>query len=199
MGVVRIGILDADRLQVGNLSRHVLTMHDVGHAKATALAARLSSAVPDAHVEGFVGSFPISETHDRDHFSKWDVVVDCTASDEVLHAMANYPWCRERLFISIAMTWRARQMVAYAASEASMPAVDAIERLSSASIGPAEGDLSEMEGIGCWHPVFPACSDDVQLWGALASKFIRRAALKPDRLCEIFTQTESGSVERSVL
>lgn len=62
----------------------------------------------------------------------------------------------------------------------------------------AEEALDLMEGIGCWHPVFPASADDVRLWAAIGTKFIRRAVVERGRLCEHFVQDDYGAIERHV-
>jgi hypothetical protein len=94
------------------------------------------------------------------------------------------------------MTWQAKGLFAYAASEASFPAIDAIVRY--AAVAPATGinGTGEMEGIGCWHPVFPATADDVNLWGAVGSKFVRRSIIARHTMAVLFLQKEDGSVER---
>jgi hypothetical protein len=196
MGVTKLGLVDNDVMLVGNLSRHVLSMSDVGHAKATAMADRLNGAMPDAIVCAFSHEFPPKEKTDRVRMREWDVIVDCTASDAVLEAMASFSWGAERLFISLSMSWGAGGLIAYAASEASFPAVDAIDRFMKLSPAPMGRHLDMMEGIGCWHPVFPATADDVQLWAAVGSKFIRRAIARPVRTCSLFIQNDDGTVER---
>lgn len=196
MGVSRIGIVDADRVGMGNLSRHVLSMRDAGWNKATALAKRLNGAMPDANVSDFGFAFPPSEDVDRKKLDGWDVVVDCTAEDEVLRAMAEFPWDGMKVFVSLSMTWQARGLVAYADEQASFPAIDAIERFVTCSERPDEERLGLMEGIGCWHPVFPASADDVQLWAAVGTKFVRRAVTERRRICEHFIQDAYGAVVR---
>jgi hypothetical protein len=196
MGVTRLGLLDSETLLVGNLSRHLLTMDDTGASKAVRMAARLNLAAPDADVEPLVMAFPPTSAADIERLSEWDVIVDCTASDAVLHAMASYPWDRERLFVSLSMTWEAKSLFAYSVSEAAFPAIDAIERFSAVSPPPDEARIGEMEGIGCWHPIFPATADDVNLWAAIGSKFVRRAVLEGKRTAVLYTQSDDGSVER---
>lgn len=196
MGVTRIGIVDADRLTIGNLSRHKLTMCNLGWTKAKALAAELNETMPDANVDGFEFTFPPSKNEDRQKLEGWEVIVDCTAEDAVLHAMADYTWDGIKVFVSLSMTWRASGLFAYADEQASFPAVDAIERFLASSKKPDDDNIALMEGIGCWHPVFPASADDVQLWAAIGTKFIQRAVLKRQRICEHFIQDEFGGVER---
>ena len=171
-------------------------MADAGHGKAARLAKRLNSAAPDANVTALTLSFPPTKLADRKKLSGWDVVVDCTASDAVLRAMAAFPWVTERVFVSLAMTWQARGLFAYTASETGFPAIDAIERFQAASPPLPLGAIGEMEGIGCWQPVFPATADDVNLWGAVGSKFVRRAVLERTKAASLYTQREDGSVDR---
>lgn len=196
MGVTRMGIVDADVMNLGNLSRHALSMRELGHGKAKALAAALNRTMPDANVEDVTIAFPPTKVAERRRLEGWDVIVDCTAEDAVLRAMAEYSWDGVKLFVSLSMTWRAKGLVAYADEQASFPATEAVERFLAASGRPEEEALDLMEGIGCWHPVFPASADDVRLWAAIGTKFIRRAVMKRGRLSEHFVQDDYGAIER---
>lgn len=196
MGVTRIGLMDCDFLQHGNLSRHVLTMKDVGHQKATALAARLNSAMPDARVEAMTDQFPPTKDDMLDCLRGYDVIVDCTAENAVLRAMGQFQWGAEKLFVVLSMSWRAEGLLAYAASEAVFPTFDATARFGAAPTPPVDFDEAKSEGVGCWNAVFPATADDVQLWAALGSKFVRRAIISGGRSCAYFRQTDLGTVER---
>lgn len=197
MGVCELGILDYDWVMMGNLSRHTLSMQAVGHKKAKALAAHLNECMPDAKVRAFDTVFPPHNEQQKQAVRSYDVIVDCTGDDEVLDALASFDWKSEKLFVSLAMTWRAEGLFAYAASESSFPAIDAKAQFA-ASPTPTFNDLdAQIEGIGCWHAVFPATADDVQLWGAIGSKFVRRAVLSPGRHYEYFRQMPDGTVERA--
>lgn len=196
MGVTRMALVDNDTVHVGNLSRHVLTMGDAGHGKAVQLARRLNMAAPDADVTALPFSFPPFRPADVGLLKDWDVVVDCTASDAVLRDMATFDWQTERIFVSLAMTWRAKGLFAYTATETGFPAIDAMERFGAASPPAETGMVGQMEGIGCWHPVFPATSDDVNLWAAIGSKFVRRAILERKKAGSFYVQREDGSVDR---
>jgi len=196
MGVTNMGILDAETLEVGNLSRHQLTIADTGKPKAVSMAAMLNLAAPDASVKALPLVFPPDNPKEIDELDVWDVIVDCSGSDDVLRAMRILPWKRERVFVTLAMTWEAKSLFAYTASETAFPAVDAIERFAAVSPAPEEERIGEMEGIGCWHPIFPATADDVNLWAAVGSKFVRRAVIERQKMAALFTQSEDGSVDR---
>lgn len=196
MGVTAMCIMDGQRFETGNLSRHVLTMADAGHNKAVALARRLNSCMPDAKVEGLSSEFPPQETKGWALVDQCDVIVDCSASDEVLNAVAAYPWDCEKTFVSLSMTWRAAGLLAFTATEAAFPALDAKARFNAAPTPIVDFSEARMEGVGCWLPVFPAAADDVQLWAAIGSKFIRGAVINPARKCAYFRQSIDGEVER---
>lgn len=194
MGVTDIGLMDFDRLAVGNLSRHSLSMAEVGTLKAISMAARLNSLMPDLRARAFSSAFPPTPK-DRAAIAKFDVIVDCTASDPALREIGRFSWGSEKLFVSLAMGWAAKSFFAYAAREAAFPAIDVADRFAKVAgfAGPSETGV--MEGIGCWHPIFPASADDVQLWAAIGTKFIRSAAMNLERSCKVYRLTDSGEIE----
>jgi hypothetical protein len=196
MGVCEMGILDFDWLMMGNLSRHALSMPAVGQKKANALAEHLNQCMPDAKVRAFDTVFPPHNEQLKQAVKSYEVIIDCTGDDDVLDALASFDWQGEKLFVSLAMTWRAEGLFAYAASETSFPAIDAKAHFADSPIPALNEADAQIEGIGCWHAVFPATADDVQLWGAIGSKFIRRAILDPVRRYEYFQQMPDGTVER---
>lgn len=196
MGVTRMGILDPDILNVGNLTRHVLGMDAVGHDKATALARALSLTMPDADVRGIVASFPPATGELAEELRSFDVIIDCTGSDAVLDAMAEFDWGGEKIFISLAMTWRAEGLLVFTASESTFPAIDAKESFNEMNVPPTDFGDARMEGIGCWHPVFPATAADVRMWSAVATRTILEAIRSPKRRCQYFRQAFDGTVEK---
>ncbi|ASG73920.1 TPA: ThiF family adenylyltransferase [Salmonella enterica subsp. enterica serovar Paratyphi B] len=196
IGVVCLGILDTDLIQIGNLSRHALTMTTVGNIKAVALVEHLNRILPDANARSFDCDFPPENEVAKTSLRKYEVIIDCTGEDSVLKAMASFDWQSEKIFISLAMTWRAEGLFAYAANETTFPAIDATNRFRNSPSPEIDLDDARIEGVGCWHPVFPARADDVQLWAAISTKFICRVVSRPGRLYEYFKQMPDGTVER---
>ncbi|MDW9627178.1 ThiF family adenylyltransferase [Sinorhizobium meliloti] len=196
MGITRMGVIDADRLDVGNLTRHALGLDAVGHNKAKALASALNLIMPDANAAAFESSFPPIDGDVADQLRAFDVIVDCTGSDAILDAMSEFEWGGEKLFVSLAMTWKAEGLLVFTASESAFPKIDAKERFSSVDVPPTDLQDARIEGVGCWHPVFPASAADVRLWSAVGSKAVGRAMRSPERRCEYFRQTEDGALER---
>ncbi len=196
MGVTSMGILDPDILDVGNLTRHVLGMDAVGHDKAVVLANALSLIMPDADVRGIVASFPPGNNELADELRSFDIIIDCTGSDTVLDAMAEFDWGGEKTFVSLAMTWRAEGLLVFIASEASFPAIDAKESFYEMEVPSTDFGDARMEGIGCWHPVFPATAADVRMWSAVGARAILEAMRRPERRCLYYRQGFDGTVEK---
>ena len=76
------------------------------------------------------------------------------------------------------------------------PDIKASSRFGASASPEIDMDEARIEGIGCWHPVFPARADDVQLWAAVGTKFICRVINAPGRIYEYFKQMPDGTVER---
>ena len=196
MGVTSLGILDSDYIQVGNLSRHALTMSAVGSNKAEALVKHLNHILPDANARSFNCKFPPEINSIKNSLRTYDIVVDCTGEDKVLKAMADFDWQSEKVFVSIAMGWRAEGLFAFAAHETIFPVVDAISHFNNSPSPEIDLTDARIEGVGCWHPVFPARADDVNLWAAIGTKFICRVVSTSQRVYEYFKLNPDGTVER---
>ena len=194
MGVRRLGIIDNDVLAMGNLTRHALSTNSVGARKAEALARHCNGANLHANAVPVPGNFPPVSSAIASQLRDYDVVVDCTASDDVIEAMARFEWGGEKQFLSLSLTWRGEGLLAYYASETSFPARDAQDRFRVAPRPDPNVDEAQVEGIGCWHPVFPAPQADVQLWAATAARFMERTVASRERVCEYFRRSERGEV-----
>jgi hypothetical protein len=168
-GVEELIICDSETTIVGNLARHVLTLTDVGGAKAIALANRLNQASPHARVEPLLSAFPPARPEDVARIQQTEVVVDCTGEDEVAYAMATFDWQRERIFWSVALDWQARRSFSFLMRGERFPAEGFLRAVRAQLDGDPDsvaGRELAREGVGCWHPVMPARIDHV--W-ALAS------------------------------
>lgn len=198
MGVSQISIMDGDRLAAGNLSRHALDLAALGEEKAAALCDHLNRAAPDCKAQRLFGSFPPKRGSDQHRaVAAHDVVIDCTGEDEVLRAMADFDWRDEKLFVSLAITWRAEGLLAFCASEAAFPAEDAMSRFASTPVPRVNFDDAGVEAIGCWNPVFPADASELHLWAALGARFLKEAASGSARLCRYYQLQADGSVSRT--
>lgn len=198
-GALQLGIMDGETLKAGNLVRHALTMTDIGLNKATALVRNLDFVSPSADLEPIPYHFEARTVTSvptvADAIREYDVIVDCTGSDDALDELAAFDWKAEKTFVSLSMTWGAEGLLAFCAKETIFPAIDANHRFAAAGAPAVRLEDASIEAIGCWHPVFPADADDVQLWAAHGSKFVRSAILDPSRRLTYFRRSDGGGTE----
>jgi tRNA A37 threonylcarbamoyladenosine dehydratase len=81
-GVKDIYTVDPDLLSAGNICRHPATLSDVGSAKVKALATRLRQISPFVKVTEAGGALPSDPLALVTALDPYDVVIDCTASDD---------------------------------------------------------------------------------------------------------------------
>lgn len=178
-GVSRLLIVDGDLLKAGNLTRHTLDLRDLNDHKAAAVAKRLNQVSPQARVEAMNQSFPPANSDEKMRLTNCEVVIDCTGSDEVLQQMASFDWDSEKLFFSASMSLGARRLYCFAARGRSFPSESFRQQITPwLTRDFSENADTEMprEGIGCWHPIFPARADDVWMMAAVAVKQLEQTA-----------------------
>jgi len=166
-GVINLTILDAEPFEVGNLVRHTLTIDNLGQPKAEALASRLNAASPSAAVVGRAVSAELQM--DTAFLTDFDLVIETTGDHRILELLARVKAPHVLMYASLGVTLHARHLIAYLARSASFP-VDMFD----AAYEPLEraerdrGEVRPMEGVGCWHPVFPARVDEIWLMASAA-------------------------------
>lgn len=174
-GVTNIIICDSEIFEIGNLRRHTLTMTDAPHSKSFMLAWHLNECSPFAEVDWtyhFPNQLGLIES---DRVRKADVVIDCTASDDVAARLETFAWYEgPRWFFSGSVGVDARRLFCYSHYGAMFPTQTFFE-----AVGPyvaqerellQERDPLLLHGAGCWNPVFPARWDDIMV---LAARMLR--------------------------
>jgi len=184
-GVYNITIIDGDRLEAGNLVRHTLGLGQLDEYKASATANRLDQVAPHVSVEAINSHFPPTQETGRVQLQKCDIILDCTGRDEVLHHLQSFSWAGPKLFFSISIGFKARRLFLFIARESSFPHSvfrEQIEPWLEREMHEQSGEEFPREGIGCWHPVFPARVDDIWMLASVAVKQIESAVeAPPDR------------------
>lgn len=177
-GVFDVSVLDGDSLEAGNLARHTLTLDEVDKPKASALASRLNRISPHANVTALPTTL---QTTDPTAFpADLGLVVDCTGEDEVLHLLSVRELEAPVVFASVSLGRGAIRAYLFTSTGRRFPADDYWAALSS-HLKQDEVEYPDSnfpwEGIGCWHPVFPARTDRV--WATAC-----RAVGAIERWCE---------------
>ncbi|MFP3939769.1 MAG: ThiF family adenylyltransferase [Thermoanaerobaculia bacterium] len=177
-GLRNLTILDADRLRAGNLVRHTLLLQDLEKGKSERLADRLNEASPHAHVEARLEDFPPNSDEVLKRCAEADLVIDCTADQDVLSHLQDFEWKEECLLTSFALNLGASRLYCFGVRGGSFSSETYKKALNPWICDDRKSrDLANLprEGLGCWHPVFPARADDIWLMASVAMKFLERA------------------------
>jgi hypothetical protein len=173
-GVNDILICDDESLELGNLRRHILNITDAEYLKSFALALHLNTCSPFARVR-FACGFPNNLRNELEAVQHAQIVIDCTASDDVITRLGGFGWSdADRWFFSGSLGVDARRLFFYTHHGRRFPSAKFFE-----SVHPYveeerallhERDPKSMYGAGCWNPVFPARWHDVM---TLAARMLR--------------------------
>ncbi|WP_009631119.1 ThiF family adenylyltransferase [Synechocystis sp. PCC 7509] len=177
-----ITIVDPDILEVGNLTRNSLDLQTIKMSKAYGMAYRLNLISPHAAVEAISAAFPVVKEAEELQIQKCNIVVDCTGSDAVLHNLESFPWSNDKIFFSISIGLGGKRLFCFSAYGSSFPHTS-FRNMINPWLGKElqEYDDQELprEGIGCWHPVFPARADDIWMMASTAVKHIESLLKSP--------------------
>jgi len=172
-GVRQLTIIDGDRLEAGNIVRHTLSLANLKQNKASALAAHLSLASPHVSIEAITSSFPSLSVSEQTQVQQCDVILDCTGQDDVLASLEQFPWQESKCFVSLSLGLGGRRLFCFSAWGDTFPHSAFREQLHpwlESELQEYAGQHLPREGIGCWHPVFPARIDDIELMASTGLK-----------------------------
>lgn len=156
-------LIDGEDFEVGNLVRHTLGLEDIKKPKVQRLAKRLNSINPNSKVYSIVDNFPPMSDNDRATLKQCDVIIDCTGDDKALISLSRFSWEKEKLIISINLNYGATKSFIFIYKGKVFPVQEFSQRIKPFLANMNEVDELPSDGIGCWHPVFPARADDVWL------------------------------------
>ena len=206
-GVHQMTLFDGDWTEIGNLTRHTLSINDIGEGKAARLAQRLNSLNPHAEVEAVPSKVNFTSQDASQRLLEHDLIVDCTANDELLHLLADISFSHDIHLYSISIGFRAKRMFCFHAKDESFPIDEYMSEMSEwieAEQDEFKGESFPREGIGCYHPVFPARCDDMWLWGSIAVKAIAKGidSSPSNPVLHVYEQNEeadgSVSIRRAI-
>ncbi len=194
-GCQRLTIVDNDTYEIGNVARHTLTINDVGQNKATAIANRLQSIAPYAQVVDMDSAFPPSGEL-PEPIREAELVIDCTASRGVRHALDENRWKHPVVFCSAAMGRRANRLFCFTAYSHTFPYSDYDEAFDpwrlQEQIEWDEDEDAIPERVGCWHPASVIRTDRVMTWAGTVTRLLDQATTLSLRESD-FTVLETAS------
>lgn len=191
-------IIDGDLLRTGNLVRHGLTLENVGQSKAESLAVHLNKISPVAETNFINAGFPDFDERTVSALENSEIIIDCTGDDEVISELGRYNWDAEKRFCSISLGGLAKRLFVFVSAGKTFAAAAFQEAIKPwLTLEKSESvNFNDFprEGIGCWHPVFPARADDIWLLAATSVKVLEQELSKrivaPEML--VFKQSDEN-------
>lgn len=208
-GVHDLVVMDGGTLEAGNLVRHTLTLPEVGLPKAIALGHRLNLMLPHARVVAVPARFPSLDQKVTGQIMDRDLIIDCTGEDDTLHALSEHAPGHSTAYASVSLGRRGSRCYLFLAEGSGFPATEFWSTIAPhlEDDRAATAGLSlPWEGIGCWHPVFPATAVDVWRAAGTAVREIDRACggeIRWDGLrvidheCSRTPVAKAGSIDRA--
>lgn len=195
-GVERMALIDGDELQPGNVTRHIATLVDVGEPKVTVVARRLRQVSPAVRIVEFSGMLAGCVEAIETQLDEYDLVIDCTASDNVLSLLSRSWWSIPRTFTSFSMGVGGKRLFSFGVSGNRFPQEEfdrALQPWLKQESSTWAGRVELLEGAGCWSPLFPARCDDVLLAAATCLKELETLVSKRPTIprFRVFTQSSS--------
>ncbi len=199
-GIYNLKVVDSDIFEVGNLSRHVLNVGNIGELKELSLCSYLNSLNPHANVEVINDTLTIDEEFKTNiALDKYDIIIDCTGENSVLDVFQKADFRKSHIIASISVGLGAKHLYMTIMSGTTFY-FNSFYKLISPYIQ-SERDLFDdynlpRNGIGCWHPTFPARSDDVWLAAATAVKAIENYIITKSEktLSIVYEQRENEGI-----
>ena len=199
-GVYNLTVVDSDIFEIGNLSRHVLNVGNIGELKELSLCSYLNSLNPHANIEVINDTLTIDEEFKTNiALDKYDIIIDCTGENSVLDVFQKADFRKSHIIASISVGLGAKHLYMTIMSGSTFY-FNSFYKLISPYIQ-SERDLFDdynlpRNGIGCWHPTFPARSDDVWLAAATAVKAIENYIITKSEktLSLVYEQRENDGI-----
>ncbi|MBU8900964.1 ThiF family adenylyltransferase [Corallococcus sp. M34] len=195
-GVTDVALVDDDHVEAGNVCRHVATLVDIRKDKVQVVGQRLRQISPDVRVVEVSKAFCGDVKTIVEQLDPYDVVLDCTASDEVVTLLATGWWSNPRVFASFSLGYGGKRLFSFGVSGHEFPQQEFTLKLrpwiehEAATWATSEEVL---EGAGCWSPLFPARHDDVVLAAATCVKELETLVAQRPRAPRFRVFAQSGS------
>lgn len=196
-GMIDISIMDDDKLEIGNLSRHSLGLMQIGKYKSKEMEAFLNQVNPHVKAEGIVEKFKCSDKI-IEKINEYDLIIDCTGEDSILKKLEKLKFENDKIFASISIGIGAKRL--YLALQTGKKFKFGNFRKKIAPwIKKEKDEILEYglprDGIGCWSAVFPARYDDILIASSTAVKLIEKFIEKKEKeLNAVYKQYKNNEV-----
>lgn len=195
-GAYTFTVIDEELFEMGNVVRHTLTMAQIELPKARELCGRLNTINPHGKAIAIADSFPLN---DQSAINDSQIIIDTTGSDDVLASLSRIAWDSSKTFISCSLGFMARTLFIFAVRARTFHHDAFLELIRPwLETDFEEYDYHELprEGVGCWHPLFPARIDDITLMASTAVKQIENIMEMPPDKPQLFVFKQDYEEDR---
>ena len=172
-GAKHIGIWDGDTVEPGNLCRSSYTNRNVGENKARELSNTLKTISPFCKVSAYshdlYGNINYQSQEDvQKELNGYDVIIDCTASNELLHYLSYS--IKDKLLLSMCITNRSQNLLCISNADGNP------FEIRKAYLAKIVQDTRNyyIEGTGCYSPTFLATNSDIATLVNMAMRGINK-------------------------
>lgn len=194
-GVYNMSIMDSDLYQIGNTCRHTLILNDIFKSKETALVDRLNQISPHAEINVINKKLSLNdEDKPNINLDKYNFIIDCTGSDDVLEVLNNVELKKNTILASISISLKAKHLFIALYNNIKYDFSLFYKKIEEFIFEDnSKCDINDLprDGIGCWHPTFPARSEDIWLIAGTAVKIIESYILRRSPAEEILIYEQS--------
>lgn len=172
-GIKHINIIDYDRIEAGNLVRHTALTSDINKLKSEVIADRVNLASIYGQAVGINGSIPtnIKDPNNKDA----SIIIDTTGSDDLIESLCELDFEKEMIFISVWIGYEAKRTYIFT-MKATQFNKKSFRDLTQTWLHKESQEFSDLilprEGIGCWHPVFPARFDEMLASASITTQYL---------------------------
>ena len=207
-GVRQLTLWDGDIVEAGNICRSMYDNADIGNAKAKALAAHIKRISPFCDVKSkgcwdhtdytgicryINGNFYGNVNYDSqkiffEALYEYDLIIDCTASNELLHFLSYV--ANDIALLSLCITNKATHLLCFSNHDGNP------FELRKHFLASIEQDTENyyVEGTGCYTPTFLATSCDVQSLVNLCIRSIHRQMREFDHITSTIWHYDNDNI-----
>lgn len=196
IGFENLHLFDGDRFIFSNVARHILGIDSHNKDKCEEVRSKIIKNNPNLKV----ACHSDLTYKNVASLSLCDMVIDCSANMQVLKILSSREFEKEKLFVIAAMSYGACDFIVYFFRSKKFDYKEYCEKVLPtfkslvSDLNLEEKDLV-MQGIGCYHPVFPARFDDVNIWGSTLVKVIDSVYFRSFTSCCVHWRKNDLSVE----
>lgn len=164
-GAAHLTCIDGNALEIGNLCRHTLCVPDLYQAKSKYVAERLANIDPNSYINYVEDYLSVDESGAlAPDLSNCDIIIDTTGEDQVLTLLSTTKRKHKTVFCTSSVGLGAKRLYINF-QRTNLPCfenfLNFVEPYFQKDFDDCNLDTLPRDGIGCWHPLFPARADDM--------------------------------------